>query len=113
MDSVEGQYDEIKTKRLYTEQQIALNTAIVAKAEADLAERTVILSKRIRDIYKNGQISYLDVLLGATDFSDFITRVDILQRVLQQDVALIARIKAEKALVLEKTASLNGNERRL
>lgn len=57
----------------------------------------------MRDVYKNGQVSYLDVLLGAADFGDFTTRMDILKRVLNQDVVLIAKVKAERELILEKS----------
>lgn len=39
-----------------------------------------IYRKRLRDIYINGQINYLDVLLGAKDFSDFSSRMYLLQK---------------------------------
>lgn len=106
LDAALGDYNTIVSKREYTEQQIKLNTEILARAEKSLVERNKILNKRIRDIYKNGQISYLEVLLGATDFRDFSTRVDILQRVLSSDVALIAKVKAERELVIQKKAEL-------
>lgn len=106
MDAALGQYKEIQSRRLYTEQQIALNTEILAKAEKSLAEGTKVLNKRIRDIYKNGQVSYLDVLLGATDFGDFTTRADLLKRVLAQDAALIVKVRAERELVTRKKAEL-------
>jgi murein DD-endopeptidase MepM/ murein hydrolase activator NlpD len=106
LDAALGDYNTIVSKREYTERQIKLNSEILAKAEKNLAERNKIFNKRIRDIYKNGQISYLEVLLGAADFRDFTTRVDILERVLSQDVALIAKVKAERELVIQKTAEL-------
>lgn len=110
LDSALSEYNAIQSKLSYTEQQITLNTAILAKAEKNLAERSQILNKRIRDIYKNGQVSYLDVLLGANDFSDFTTRMDILKRVLNQDVGLIAKVKAERELVLQKKAELERDK---
>ncbi|MDR3560156.1 MAG: peptidoglycan DD-metalloendopeptidase family protein [Negativicutes bacterium] len=106
LDAALGEYNTIQSKRAYTEQQIRTNTEILAKAEKNLVERTQILNKRIRDIYENGQVSYLDVLLGAADFGDFTTRVDILQRVLRQDASLIAKVKAERELVTQKKAEL-------
>ncbi len=106
LDAAMADYNAIKSRRQYTEQQIAINTAILAKAEKSLAERTKILNKRIRDIYENGQVSYLDVLLGATDFNDFTTRADLLKRVLAQDAALIDKVRAERALVVQKKAEL-------
>lgn len=110
LDSAQGDYNTIQAKRTYTEQQIKTNTEILAKAEKNLAERTQVLNKRLRDIYKNGQVSYLDVLLGAADFGDFVTRVDILKRVLDQDIALIAKVKAERELVLQKRAELERDK---
>jgi murein DD-endopeptidase MepM/ murein hydrolase activator NlpD len=106
LDAAQADYNAIQSRRAYTEQQIALNTDILAKAEKSLAARTKILNKRIRDIYENGQVSYLDVLLGATDFNDFTTRADLLKRVLAQDADLITKVRAERALVLQKKAEL-------
>ncbi len=106
LDAALGDYNAIQSRRAYTEQQIALNKDILAKAEKSLAERTKILNKRIRDIYENGQVSYLDVLLGATDFGDFTTRADLLKRVLAQDATLITKVKLERELVTQKKAEL-------
>lgn len=106
LDAALGDYNAIQSRRFATEQQIALNTEILAKAEKSLAERTKVLNKRIRDIYKNGQVSYLDVLLGAADFTDFTTRADLLKRVLAQDAALITKVRAERELVTQKKAEL-------
>ncbi len=106
LDGALADYNAIQSRRAYTEQQIALNKDILAKAEKSLAERTRILNKRIRDIYQNGQVSYLDVLLGATDFGDFTTRADLLKRVLAQDATLITKVKLERELVTQKKAEL-------
>ncbi len=106
LDNATAEYDAIQSRRAYIEQQITLNADILAKTEKSLAERTKILNKRIRDIYENGQVSYLDVLLGATDFRDFTTRADLLKRVLAQDAALITKVRAERALIAQKKAEL-------
>lgn len=110
LDAAMGQYKEIQSKLSYTEQQITVNSEILRKAEKSLAERSQILNQRMRDVYKNGQVSYLDVLLGAADFGDFTTRMDILKRVLNQDVVLIAKVKAERELILEKKAELERDK---
>jgi murein DD-endopeptidase MepM/ murein hydrolase activator NlpD len=106
LDAALADYKAIQSRRAYTEQQIALNEQILAKAEKSLAERTKILNKRIRDIYENGQVSYLDVLLGATDFRDLTTRADLLKRILAQDANLINKVRAERELVILKKAEL-------
>ncbi len=82
----------------YEEKQGALDTTLarieenenkLAETEADYKLKHGILEKRVRDIYINGQISYIDVLFGAKDFSDFLTRMDLLKRVIMQDSELV------------------------
>ena len=63
-------------------------------AERDYLKKQGVLSTRIRDIYINGQISYLDVLFGAKDFNDLFTRMDLLKRVVMQDYDLVQQVLA-------------------
>lgn len=106
LDTAQSEYKSIRVQLASTEKQIELNKEILAKAEKDLADRGRILNKRIRDIYENGQVNYLDVLLGSNDFGDFTTRMDLLQRVLRQDTSLIAKVKAERELIVQKKSEL-------
>lgn len=105
----QADYKDVQTKLSATEQQIKTNTVILATAEKKLTQRGQILNKRIRDIYQNGQLSYLDVLLGANDFGDFATRVDILQRVIHKDLDLILKVRAERQLVLDTKQALDDD----
>jgi len=106
LDNAVGEYNSIRTQLQQTERQIDANEEILAKTERSLAERSKILNRRMRDIYENGQVSYVDVLFGAADFADFATRMEVLKRVLQQDVNLISKIQAERALVVQKREEL-------
>ncbi|VBB05488.1 peptidase m23 [Lucifera butyrica] len=106
LDAAESDYKAIQSKLADTNGQIAANTLILNKTEQNLKERSQILDRRVRDIYKNGQVSYLDVLFGANDFNDLITRMDLLKRVLHQDVTLIDQVKAERELVIQKKNEL-------
>lgn len=110
LETAAGEYNAILSKLAATEQQIEVNTELLAKVEKNLAERSQILNKRMRDIYKNGQVNYLDVLLGATDFTDFTTRADLLKRVVNQDLSLVAQVKAERELVVQKRAELERDK---
>jgi murein DD-endopeptidase MepM/ murein hydrolase activator NlpD len=110
LDNAQGDYLAIQTKLTATETQIKANTVILTKAEKALAERSLVLNKRIRDIYQNGQLNYLDVLFGANDFGDFTTRLDLLKRIMNQDIELIAKVKAERELVLQKKSELESDK---
>jgi murein DD-endopeptidase MepM/ murein hydrolase activator NlpD len=110
LDTAAADYKSILAKLEATEQQIELNTELLAKVEKNLAERSQILNKRMRDIYKNGQVNYLDVLFGAADFVDFTTRADLLKRVVNLDMTLVAQVKAERELVVQKRAELERDK---
>lgn len=110
LDTAAGEYNAILSKLAATEQQIEANTELLAKVEKNLAERSQILNKRMRDIYKNGQVNYVDVLFGAADFADFTTRADLLKRVVNQDLTLVAQVKAERELVVQKRAELERDK---
>lgn len=113
LDEARQEYGNIHHRLRTLEEQTKSDAEFLEKAEVELAERTKILSKRVRDIYKNGQVSYVDVLLGASDFRDFTTRYDLLRRVLDQDVALISQIKAERELINRKQAQMEQDQAEL
>ena len=73
---------------------------------ADYEKKSKHLGKRVRDIYINGQISYLDVLFGARDFTDFLTRMDLLKKVIRQDYELVHAVLEEKNEIEEAQAGL-------
>ena len=110
LDTAASEYNSILSKLAATEHQITVNTALLAKVEKNLAERSQILNKRMRDIYKNGQVNYLDVLFGANDFADFTTRAELLKRVINLDVNLVSQVKAERELVVQKRAELERDK---
>lgn len=109
LETAQNEYKSIQAKLSATEKQIEANTVILAKAQEKLAARSLILNKRIRDIYQNGQLSYLDVLLGANDFGDLTTRIDILKRVINKDLELIMKVRAERELVLQTKQALDND----
>lgn len=110
LQTVTDEYKSIKNQLNDTEEKIDKNKDVLAKAEEELAARMKILNKRIRDIYENGQISYVDVLFGAKDFNDFMTRMDLLKRIIKHDYDLIIKIQDQRKLILDKKAELERNQ---
>ncbi|MDT8901431.1 coiled-coil domain-containing protein [Anaeroselena agilis] len=72
------------------------------KTEKGPDSHTQMLNKRMRDFYMYGQVSYFDILVGASDLSDFSTRYDFLRRILQPDAELIAKTMAERESIAQK-----------
>lgn len=64
------------------------------------------MKERIRAIYISGEWGYLDVLLGAKNFGDFITRLDIVKRIVDFDSNLFESYKQQRELIEQKEEEL-------
>lgn len=84
------------------------NLAQLEKKQAEVKERQGIYKHRLRDIYINGQVNYLDVLLGAKDFSDFSSRMFLLQRIIKSDISLMEQMQKDAEEIAARKAQLDG-----
>lgn len=96
---VESQLSVVTNKIKETEKELAA-------AEKRLKEREAILNKRLRDIYMHGKLNYLEVILGAKNFTDFANRMEFLKRIVSSDLNLIVQIKKEREIILQKKQEL-------
>lgn len=104
---------EIEGRQHALEIKIRQNEAALKAKEADYNKTRKVYEKRLRDIYENGQVNYLDVLLGSTDFRDFASRMYLLQRVIRRDFNLIDKLESQKEALEHQKAVLDDNKREL
>jgi len=90
--------------------------AAIARVEA----RNELLRARVRLMYTNGAVTYLDVLLNATSFTDFLDRFRSLSLIVEQDRQILEdnirdkeMIEAHKAQIEEDLAKLEQAHREL
>ncbi|HHW41050.1 MAG TPA: peptidoglycan DD-metalloendopeptidase family protein [Syntrophomonadaceae bacterium] len=83
------------------------------KAEADLQKRTGILHERLRNIYTEGDVSFLEVLLQSESMTDFLTRFDLMQRIAEQDVRLMKELAAERDAIEKTKRELEAKRNRV
>ena len=93
--------------------KIRQNEAALAAKQKEYDKSRSVYKKRLRDIYENGQVNYLDVLLGAADFRDFSSRMYLLQRVIRRDFALIDRLEEQREALLQQKAELDDIRKQL
>lgn len=74
--------------------------------EARIVERDKLLDSRMRLMYTNGFVSYMDVLLSSNSFSDFLDRVDALSSIMNQDKDILEEHRKDKELILIKKAEI-------
>lgn len=84
-----------------------------AEAEAEdvatrLAEIERAMARRARSLYRAGQLGMLPVLFAADGMQDFLARVQLLRRLLDQDAELLARHRAESLALIASREKAAG-----
>lgn len=106
LDTATAELKQVQAERIQLDKDITKTEAELKEAQARLQSREKVFYKRVRDIYINGRLSYLDVVVGSKDFSDFANRMEMLKRILQSDMDLINTIKTEREDIASKKAKL-------
>lgn len=106
LDTATAELKQVQAERIQLDKDIIKTEAELKAAQARLQSREKVFYKRVRDIYINGRLSYLDVVVGSKDFSDFANRMEMLKRILQSDMDLINTIKTEREEIASKKAKL-------
>ena len=107
INQLRGQARELQGKSDALQAKIDDNKAKLAQKQAEVDKRKKIYSKRLRQIYMNGQVNYLDVLLGARDFSDFASRMYLLQKIISSDIEMLQQLQKAEAEVRERQEQLD------
>ncbi|WP_212919879.1 murein hydrolase activator EnvC family protein [Ornithinibacillus bavariensis] len=79
-----------------------------------IEDREALLAERLRAIQKSGgPMVYLQVLLGSTSFSDFITRTAAVNIMMDQDKTIIDSLVRDKKEVETKKQTVEGNKKKV
>ena len=108
LNELQYQARELQAKSDALQSKINDNQAKLAKKKAEVEQRKKIYSKRLRQIYINGQINYLDVLLGAKDFGDFSSRMYLLQKIISSDIAMLEQLQKDEAEIKTRQEQLDS-----
>lgn len=92
----------------------------IKETEERIANRHEILKERARSYQQNGSSTYLEVILGANSFGEFVERIGAVTTIMNADKDIIAeqeadkaRLEEQKAEVETKLASLNEMKKEL
>ena len=98
-------YANIQLGKIDTD--LATNQRHLHAARKSLVVAQGHIAQRLRDLYVHGQgDSTLEVILGATSLDDVVTRLDAIQRVANQDAAILNAVKRYRKEVETRRAQL-------
>ncbi|SHM57581.1 Peptidase family M23 [Caldanaerovirga acetigignens] len=91
-----------------TQQKLTITQQELKKAEEEVKKQEDDLKTRLRAMYKAGPVDYLEVMLESASFSEFLTRLDMVKRLLDYDKTLLMEFQAKKELVEKKKSELEA-----
>ena len=73
----------------------------IAKKQQEMKEREDGLNSRLRVMYKNGSVGFIDVLLGSNDISEFISNLEMIQAIYKNDMDVLQTLEQEQEELVE------------
>lgn len=90
-------YNQANSELEETRRQIAENEKALADATAKLSEAQKRLDKRLENIYRQGSMSFMEVVLNTHSFNEFMSRFDLLGKIGAQDKSDIDEVLGYKS----------------
>ncbi len=110
IETSEAEVEEIQQNISAKESEISETESEIQQLKADMQERQDGLNARLRTMYKNGSVGYLDVLLGSGSISEFLNNLEMIQRIYQNDQDAMVELQEQHDL-LESKQEVLANER--
>ena len=118
LNSLEGQLQELQGQAQKIDENIKSKNNDIAALESkidklhddmkvlskELEEKQEVYGKRMRAVYKNGTPGYIDVILNSTSFSDLLSNVQAVSKIMDIDKKMMDEVK-DKQNEIEKTQS--------
>ena len=105
--------EEIETVKAYIErlqQQIDVKSTELESAQKALEAKEENFSQTVRTTYEQGDISYLEVLLNSSSFSDLLNRLDIVSTIMDDNKKIVAEYTAAKEDIQQKRDDLQKTQ---
>lgn len=96
-----------------TEKQVAQVEGELDKLQDRLGKRMDLINARLQAMAEDGPVAYLEVLLQARNFTDFIERVDLLGEIVRRDSEIYQEVVSIKAQVEERKADLEQRKEQI
>jgi murein DD-endopeptidase MepM/ murein hydrolase activator NlpD len=113
LNEAENQLGKVERDIDATRKELERVTKELEQAIEELEKREDLYKQRLRTMYKNSGYGYLEVLLNAESFSDFISRFYLVSKVAAYDISILEELKEQRDLVQAKKDEVKEKELRM
>jgi len=108
LNQAENELAQVENLLSQLENHIAVTTRELERASSEANNQKDLLKKRVRVMYENGNVGYMSVILNSASFSDFISRLDFLKKIISFDMNLLNKMKSHRDSVADKRNQLES-----
>lgn len=120
VDSLNNQIAQTTQEIKNTENKIAKKKEDIKKKQEEIQkkkdeiqEREKGLDERLVVMYKNGSIGFVDVLMGSNSISEFVSNVEMIQKIYENDVEILKILEQEHKKLEEEEKKLEEERQQL
>ncbi len=93
VNSLEEKINELQVSISQNENKLQELKADLEKAQKKVDTQNEDLSARLRNMYKNGSIGFVDVLMESGSFTEFLTNLDMVERIYEGDQEVLDELQ--------------------
>lgn len=108
IDAIEKDLEGLQEELWAAVERVEIALAELTDARDRLQNRTEVFRNRVVSIYHHGDVNYLEVLMDSVNMTDFLVRMELLQKIAEHDIKLLEQIEGEKAIIETKKIQLEG-----
>jgi murein DD-endopeptidase MepM/ murein hydrolase activator NlpD len=108
--SVQAQVDQETAKLIDLGHQVDQAKLDLAAKQAELAKHIAEFGQRMRIMYKSGQVSGLELIFSAANFTDLMNRVFFFNDIVREDRRQVAQLQKEREAVEAMKADLEAKQ---
>lgn len=131
LDALAGDKSQVLQRKKLLDQRVANTTAQIKNVEAQIADLATLIAQaegeladaeareaaqyelfcqRVRDMEERGNVSYWSVLFNASSFTDMLSRLDIINEIMDADQRVIDELQTLQAEIADKKAGLETDK---
>ena len=108
MDLAVVELDKVKEDLKELNINIDKTVKELEEAEENIKEKQDVFNSRLKVMYKNGSVGYLEVLLSSANIGDFLSRKEMIQSIANHDVDLLKYMKEQRNIINKKNTELRA-----
>lgn len=99
ISDAETEITQLQKQIVQTENDIVLKEEERIKAEEEYELYKGLFLSRARVMYENSDLKYLEILFGAKNFSDFLSKVEMISQLMEYDKSILNKLNETKTSI--------------